>query len=76
MCFPQGYLIGWDEFRKNKWLISYTVVISISIIDWVLSLSMVCDEVRTCCLAALQGIDPTAECSLYNRVHPCQTQTY
>lgn len=40
----KGYLIGWDEFRKNKWLISYTVVISISIIDWVLSLSMVCDE--------------------------------
>ncbi|XP_061526584.1 two pore channel protein 2 isoform X4 [Phycodurus eques] len=40
----KSYLIGWDEFRKNKWLISYTIVISISIIDWVLSISMVCDE--------------------------------
>lgn len=43
---PQSYLIGWEEFRKNKWLIGYTVVISISVIDWVLSVSMVCDEVR------------------------------
>lgn len=42
----QGYLIGWEEFRKNKWLISYTVVIAISIVDSVLSVSMVCDEVR------------------------------
>ncbi|XP_051919868.1 two pore channel protein 2 isoform X2 [Hippocampus zosterae] len=40
----KSYLIGWDEFRKNKWLMSYTIVISISIIDWVLSISMVCDE--------------------------------
>ncbi|XP_061819819.1 two pore channel protein 2 isoform X1 [Nerophis lumbriciformis] len=40
----KSYLIGWEEFRKNKWLISYTVVISVSIIDWVLSISMACDE--------------------------------
>ncbi|XP_076579712.1 two pore channel protein 2 [Chaetodon auriga] len=40
----KSYLIGWEEFRKNKWLIGYTVVISVSIIDWVLSVSMVCDE--------------------------------
>ncbi|XP_077419200.1 two pore channel protein 2 isoform X2 [Vanacampus margaritifer] len=40
----KSYLIGWDEFRKNKWLMSYTIVISVSIIDWVLSISMVCDE--------------------------------
>ncbi|XP_061612112.1 two pore channel protein 2 isoform X3 [Phyllopteryx taeniolatus] len=40
----KSYLIGWDEFRKNKWLISYTIVISISVVDWVLSISMVCDE--------------------------------
>ncbi|KAJ0056669.1 hypothetical protein NL108_012043 [Boleophthalmus pectinirostris] len=40
----KGYLIGWDELRKNKWLIGYTVVITISVIDWVLSISMVCDE--------------------------------
>lgn len=40
----KSYLIGWDEFRKNKWLIGYTVVITVSVIDWVLSISMVCDE--------------------------------
>ncbi|XP_078141100.1 two pore channel protein 2 [Centroberyx gerrardi] len=40
----KGYLIGWEEFRKNKWLIGYTVVISASVVDWVLSVSMVCDE--------------------------------
>uniref|UniRef100_A0A665U8B3 Ion transport domain-containing protein n=1 Tax=Echeneis naucrates TaxID=173247 RepID=A0A665U8B3_ECHNA len=40
----KSYLIGWDEFRKGKWLIGYTMVISVSIIDWVLSVSMVCDE--------------------------------
>lgn len=40
----KSYLIGWDEFRKNKWLIGYTVVITISGIDWMLSVSMVCDE--------------------------------
>ncbi|XP_049908560.1 two pore channel protein 2 [Epinephelus moara] len=40
----KSYLIGWDEFRKSKWLIGYTAVITVSIIDWVLSVSMVCDE--------------------------------
>uniref|UniRef100_A0A3Q3XCF6 Ion transport domain-containing protein n=1 Tax=Mola mola TaxID=94237 RepID=A0A3Q3XCF6_MOLML len=40
----KSFLIGWEEFRKNKWLICYMVVISVSIIDWVLSVSMVCDE--------------------------------
>ncbi|KAM9861356.1 two pore channel protein 2 [Aulostomus maculatus] len=40
----KSYLIGWEEFRKSKWLIGYTVVITVSIIDWVLSVSMVCDE--------------------------------
>ncbi|KAK7912858.1 hypothetical protein WMY93_013069 [Mugilogobius chulae] len=40
----KSYLIGWDEFRKSKWLISYTVVITITAVDWMLSVSMVCDE--------------------------------
>lgn len=40
----KSYLIGWEEFRKNKWLMGYTMVISVSVIDWVLSVSMVCDE--------------------------------
>lgn len=40
----KSYLIGWDEFRKSKWLIGYTVVITISVIDWMLSVCMVCNE--------------------------------
>uniref|UniRef100_A0A7N6FBJ9 Ion transport domain-containing protein n=1 Tax=Anabas testudineus TaxID=64144 RepID=A0A7N6FBJ9_ANATE len=40
----KSYLIGWEEFRKNKWLICYFVVIFVSIIDWMLSVSMVCNE--------------------------------
>ncbi|KAM6980649.1 two pore channel protein 2 [Aplochiton taeniatus] len=40
----KSYLIGWDEFRKSKWLIGYLLAISVSIIDWTLSMSMVCDE--------------------------------
>uniref|UniRef100_A0A3B5QFX2 Two pore segment channel 2 n=1 Tax=Xiphophorus maculatus TaxID=8083 RepID=A0A3B5QFX2_XIPMA len=40
----KSYLIGWEEFRKSKWLISYTVVICVSVVDWVLSVSMECDE--------------------------------
>uniref|UniRef100_A0A6Q2XBC7 Two pore channel protein 2 n=1 Tax=Esox lucius TaxID=8010 RepID=A0A6Q2XBC7_ESOLU len=40
----KSYLIGWEEFRKCLWLIFYIVVISASIIDWTLSLSMECDE--------------------------------
>ncbi|XP_004565753.1 two pore channel protein 2 [Maylandia zebra] len=40
----KSYLIGWEEFGKSKWLIGYTVVILISVMDWVLSVSMVCDE--------------------------------
>ncbi|XP_076011631.1 two pore channel protein 2 [Genypterus blacodes] len=40
----KSYLIGWEEFRKSKWLIGYTAVITVSVIDWMLSVSMVCDE--------------------------------
>ncbi|KAI1895957.1 hypothetical protein AGOR_G00112120 [Albula goreensis] len=40
----KSYLIGWEEFRKNKWLIGYIVVLAGSVIDWTLSMSMVCDE--------------------------------
>uniref|UniRef100_A0A673FR60 Two pore calcium channel protein 2-like n=1 Tax=Sinocyclocheilus rhinocerous TaxID=307959 RepID=A0A673FR60_9TELE len=38
------YLIGWEEFRMNKWLIGYIVVITASVIDWMLSVSMACNE--------------------------------
>ncbi|XP_076144077.1 two pore channel protein 2-like isoform X1 [Alosa pseudoharengus] len=40
----KSYLIGWDEFRKTKWLIGYILAIAASIIDWTLSLSMLCEE--------------------------------
>ncbi|XP_048829210.1 two pore channel protein 2-like isoform X2 [Brienomyrus brachyistius] len=40
----KSYLIGWKEFKKNKWLVTYTVVIVGSIMDLILSLSMVCGE--------------------------------
>ncbi|XP_016396278.1 two pore calcium channel protein 2-like [Sinocyclocheilus rhinocerous] len=40
----KSYLIGWEEFRMNKWLIGYIVVITASVIDWMLSVSMACNE--------------------------------
>uniref|UniRef100_A0A8C7E1H9 Two pore channel protein 2 n=1 Tax=Oncorhynchus kisutch TaxID=8019 RepID=A0A8C7E1H9_ONCKI len=40
----KSYLIGWDEFRKCKWLIVYILAISASVIDWTLTLSMYCDQ--------------------------------
>ncbi|XP_072516971.1 two pore channel protein 2 [Salminus brasiliensis] len=40
----KSYLIGWEEFRANKWLIGYVIVIAASVIDWAISVSMLCDE--------------------------------
>ncbi|KAL4642030.1 two pore calcium channel protein 2 isoform X1 [Arapaima gigas] len=40
----KSYLIGWDEFQKNKWLMGYIVVLGLSVIDWTLSVSMFCHE--------------------------------
>ncbi|XP_059372836.1 two pore channel protein 2 [Carassius carassius] len=40
----KSYLIGWEEFRMNKWLIGYVVVIAASVIDLMLSVSMMCNE--------------------------------
>ncbi|XP_077057836.1 two pore channel protein 2 [Siphateles boraxobius] len=40
----KSYLIGWEEFRMNKWLIGYVIVIAASVIDWMLSISMMCNE--------------------------------
>lgn len=47
LCVLQSYLIGWEEFRMNKWLIGYVVVIAASVIDWMLSISMMCSEVSS-----------------------------
>ncbi|KAI4882750.1 hypothetical protein NFI96_030580, partial [Prochilodus magdalenae] len=40
----KSYLIGWEEFRVNKWLIGYVLVIAASIVDWAITVSMVCNE--------------------------------
>ncbi|XP_067256205.1 two pore channel protein 2 [Chanodichthys erythropterus] len=40
----KSYLMGWEEFRMNKWLIGYIIVIAASVIDWMLSVSMMCNE--------------------------------
>lgn len=41
----QGYLVGWAQFRKNPWLLAYLVVLLVSLVDWIVSLSLVCQEV-------------------------------
>lgn len=52
----QSYLIGWEEFRMNKWLIGYIIVIAASVIDWMLSVSMMCNEVSTMPNSSFQTI--------------------
>ncbi|KAM9461501.1 two pore channel protein 2 isoform 1-T1 [Clarias gariepinus] len=39
----KSYLIGWEEFRSNKWLIGYVLVIAVSVIDCTISFAMLCD---------------------------------
>ncbi|NXJ15243.1 TPC2 protein, partial [Odontophorus gujanensis] len=40
----KSYLIGWEEFWKNKWLMAYILTLIISLTDWVVSLSFFCTE--------------------------------
>ncbi|XP_078077115.1 two pore channel protein 2 isoform X2 [Mustelus asterias] len=40
----KSYLLGWKEFQKSKWLIAYTLVLAASIVDWIVSLSLCCEE--------------------------------
>uniref|UniRef100_A0A8C6X6H4 Two pore segment channel 2 n=1 Tax=Naja naja TaxID=35670 RepID=A0A8C6X6H4_NAJNA len=44
LCAVTSYLIGWEEFRKTKWLMAYILVLLISLIDWSISLSSSCHE--------------------------------
>ncbi|XP_058257045.1 two pore channel protein 2 [Hemibagrus wyckioides] len=39
----KSYLIGWEEFRVNKWLLGYVLVISVSVVDCIISFAMLCD---------------------------------
>ncbi|ELV09483.1 Two pore calcium channel protein 2 [Tupaia chinensis] len=40
----KGYLVGWAEILKNLWLLAYLVVLVVSLMDWTVSLSLVCRE--------------------------------
>ncbi|XP_066504025.1 two pore channel protein 2 [Hoplias malabaricus] len=40
----KGYLIGWEEFRLNKWLIGYVLIIAASVVDWSITVAMLCNE--------------------------------
>ncbi|XP_008104250.1 two pore channel protein 2 isoform X1 [Anolis carolinensis] len=40
----KSYLIGWEGFRKTKWLMAYILVLVVSLADWTVSLSSSCDE--------------------------------
>lgn len=41
----QSYLVGWAQFQKSLWLLHYLVVLVVSLVDWTVSLSLVCQEV-------------------------------
>ncbi|XP_032495465.1 two pore calcium channel protein 2 isoform X3 [Phocoena sinus] len=40
----KSYLVGWAQFRKNPWLLAYLVVLLVSLVDWTVSLSLICQE--------------------------------
>lgn len=40
----KSYLIGWNEFIKNKWLLCYILALSVSVVDWTVSLCFMCRE--------------------------------
>uniref|UniRef100_A0A8B9CRG9 Two pore channel protein 2 n=2 Tax=Anser TaxID=8842 RepID=A0A8B9CRG9_9AVES len=40
----KSYLVGWEEFWKNRWLMAYILTLIVSFTDWVVSLSYFCTE--------------------------------
>nr|XP_033784696.1 two pore calcium channel protein 2 isoform X3 [Geotrypetes seraphini] len=40
----KSYLMGWEEYLKNKWLMAYILMLAISIADWTVSLCFLCEE--------------------------------
>lgn len=36
-----------ERFRRNPWLLAYVVVITVSLADWTMTLSVLCQEVGT-----------------------------
>lgn len=44
-CLLQGYLVGQAQLQQNLWLLAYFVVLAVSVVDWIVSLSLACQEV-------------------------------
>ncbi|GAB1301957.1 Two pore channel protein 2 [Apodemus speciosus] len=40
----KGYLVGQAQLQQNLWLLAYFVVLVVSVVDWVISLSLACEE--------------------------------
>ncbi|KAM6158104.1 two pore channel protein 2 [Rhynchocyon petersi] len=40
----KSYLVGFSQYRRSPWLLSYMVVLLVSLTDWIVSLSLVCWE--------------------------------
>nr|KAF6439331.1 two pore segment channel 2 [Molossus molossus] len=40
----KSYLVGWAQFRKSLWLLAYFMVLVLSLVDWMVSLSLLCQE--------------------------------
>ncbi|XP_032270432.1 two pore calcium channel protein 2 isoform X2 [Phoca vitulina] len=40
----KSYLVGWAQFRMSLWLLAYLAVLVVSLMDWIVSLSLVCQE--------------------------------
>lgn len=64
----QSYLVGWAQFRTNPWLLAYLVVLVVSLTDWIVSLSLLCQEVGGAAArggerGALGGLPPAQLCS-------------
>lgn len=43
--FLQYWLIGFAQFRKKNWMIATVVVLTLSLIDWCVSIGFRCNEV-------------------------------
>ncbi|XP_057635405.1 two pore channel protein 2 isoform X2 [Chionomys nivalis] len=40
----KGYLVGQAQLQENLWLLAYFVVLVVSVVDWIVSLSLACEE--------------------------------
>uniref|UniRef100_A0A8C9P799 Two pore channel protein 2 n=1 Tax=Spermophilus dauricus TaxID=99837 RepID=A0A8C9P799_SPEDA len=40
----KGFLVGRAQFQRNVWLLAYIVVLAVSLVDWTVSLCLLCQE--------------------------------